>query len=90
MLTQGNFDTTKMQVNALLLKNETWDGVSGNIKRPNVIADDIASINAGNTKSTYIIFSNQKDLGKKLYIQRNSCTVESRNILSVGTEIIKS
>lgn len=43
LLSKNNFDTWKLQVRAILVKNEVWDYVCGSKVRPAVTAEDAAS-----------------------------------------------
>lgn len=49
LLEKENFDTWKIQMEALLTKNDAWEYVSGEIVKPELIAGDAASQAAMNT-----------------------------------------
>lgn len=46
LLNKDNYDTWSMQVEALLVKNDTWNYVCGETSRPNVTEGDSASVAA--------------------------------------------
>lgn len=47
-LNKGNYDTWRMQVEALLIKDDLWQYVSGEITKPEIREDHVTSINAHN------------------------------------------
>ena len=48
-LSKENYDTWKLQIEALLVKTDNWDYVSGKLKRPSVIENDANSAKAADT-----------------------------------------
>lgn len=51
-LSKDNYDTWRIQVEALLIKNDTWEYVTGEKTKPEIVASDAAS---ANSQKTWII-----------------------------------
>lgn len=49
VLTKENYDTWKIQAEALLIKNDLWEYVSGEINLPPLVTGDSATVNAAET-----------------------------------------
>lgn len=49
ILNRDNYDTWKLQMKAVLMKNDAWEYVSGECVKPTLIPDDIASAEAVKT-----------------------------------------
>jgi len=48
-LSKDNYDTWKIQMQAMLVKNDAWDYVSGRRVKPEIVAGDAASVTAAQT-----------------------------------------
>jgi len=45
-LNKENYDTWRIQIRAVLIKNDAWGYVSGDLTKPEIVAGDAASMDA--------------------------------------------